>query len=80
MANIIGIMGVILILLAYVLLQCGKLQPLSFLYPFLNLLGAIMILISLGFAWNLPSAVIETVWVIVSVFGLLRWYRHQKKP
>ncbi len=78
LGNIIGIIGVILILLAYSLLQCGKLPALSFSYPFLNLVGAILILISLSFSWNLPSAVIETAWVIISLLGILRWYRHKK--
>lgn len=79
LGNIIGIIGVILILLAYSLLQCGKLHPLKFSYPFMNLVGAILILISLTFSWNLPSAVIETAWVIISLFGILRWYRHSRK-
>lgn len=77
-SNIIGILGVFLVVLAYFLLQYEKLSAQGFAYPVLNLLGALMILFSLIYAWNLPSVIIETAWAIVSIFGIARKWRHRK--
>lgn len=78
-ANLLGILGVILILIAYTLLQVGKMSAASVSYSLLNALGAALILISLYFYWNLASGVIEIAWLIISVYGLLmairRYYR-----
>ncbi len=71
-ANIIGILGVILMLLAYGLLQCDKLTSSQLSYSVLNLFGALMVLYSLFFAWNLPAAIIESAWAIISLVGIGR--------
>lgn len=71
-ANIIGISGVILLLTAYFLLQINRITATHLSYSLLNCLGSLFILISLFFCWNLPSAVIEIIWLMVSVFGLIK--------
>lgn len=68
--NIIGMVGVIFVLLAYFLLQIYKLDQGSIIYSFMNLLGASLILFSLFFTWNLASGVIEIAWLLISLFGL----------
>lgn len=68
--NVIGIIGVIFVLLAYFLLQIDKLDQERITYSFLNLLGASLILFSLFFTWNLASGVIEIAWLLISFFGL----------
>lgn len=68
--NIIGMIGVIFVLLAYFLLQIYKLDQGSIMYSFMNLLGASLILFSLFFTWNLASGVIEIAWLLISLFGL----------
>ena len=68
--NIIGIIGVILVLLTYFLLQINKLDPDHIVYSLMNLFGSGLILISLYFNWNLPSGIIEFSWLFISVFGL----------
>lgn len=68
--NIIGIIGVTFVLLAYFLLQIYKLDQSSITYSFMNLLGASLILLSLFFTWNLASGVIEIAWLFISLFGL----------
>lgn len=77
-SNIIGILGVFLVVLAYFLLQYGKLPAHGFAYPVLNLLGALMIIFSLFYAWNLPSVIIETAWILVSLFGIVRTWRRRR--
>ena len=70
--NIIGLSGVILVLLAYCLLQMNKLNQKSITYSFLNFIGSGFILISLYFSWNLASGIIEIAWFLISLFGLTR--------
>lgn len=69
-ADIIGIIGVILILLSYSLLQLGKLNVNSLSYSMVNLLGALLILISLFYNWNLASVIIEIFWILISLYGI----------
>lgn len=69
--NTIGILGDFLILTAYFLLQLRKLNAESISYLLLNLLGALFILFSLFFAWNLPAAIIEGAWALISFYGLI---------
>lgn len=71
-SNIIGLIGVTIVLLAYLLLQLNRITPLNYMYPFLNLLGSLMILFSLVFIWNLPAAIMEAAWALVSIFGLVQ--------
>lgn len=64
--------GVALILLAYGLLQMGKISPQQFAFSACNALGAGLILVSLAFDFNLPAAVIESAWLAISLYGLAR--------
>jgi hypothetical protein len=72
LADPIGIIGVISILIAYYYLSVGKWVSDSMLYQFLNFAGAWLILYSLYFHWNLSSFVIEIAWIIISVMGMMR--------
>jgi len=67
-----GITGSTLIIVAYFANQQGWLRVEDWRYPLANLVGAILILVSLATAWNLPAAVIETFWAAISVYGLIR--------
>lgn len=71
--DIIGLTGVGLILLAYFLLQIEKLKSESLVYSLLNLAGAGFILISLVSEWNLPSFVVEIFWLIISIYGVIKF-------
>ena len=75
----IGIVGVAMVLATYFLLQSEKIDAKGFLYSFLNLLGALLIVYSLLYNWNLASFIIEVVWVLISLYGLLKWYRSKKQ-
>lgn len=70
--NGIGIIGVSIILTAFFLNQHGKLASNSTRYLIMNLSGSIMIIISLVYSWNLPSFVINSIWCIISVYGLMK--------
>ena len=70
--NIIGIIGVISVLSAYFMLQSSIMVAHDITYLTMNILGSLCILLSLIRFWNLPSAIIQTVWVGISIYGFLQ--------
>lgn len=72
--DIIGILGVAIVVVAYFLLQSEKIDPKGFLYSFFNAVGSLLILYSLLYNWNLASFIIEFIWILISLYGLRRWY------
>ncbi len=73
--DVIGLAGVGLLLLAYLLLQAGRMQGDDLRYQLLNLIGALGILVSLVYEFNLSAFVIETAWVLISLYGIARGLR-----
>ena len=73
--DFVGFSGAISILLAYFLLQAKKMSADGLIYSLLNLIGALLILFSLAFAWNSTAVFIEVIWVSISLFGVLKWYK-----
>ena len=69
----IGALGVTLILLAYLLLQLGRLKAEALAYSALNWLGAAFVLVSLSREFNLASAVLESIWLVISSVGIAGW-------
>ena len=69
--DLIGMVGVSLVLLAFGLLNINKLTSLSMIYQIMNLIGSIFLLFSLFFYWNLSSVVIEIAWIMISSIGIL---------
>lgn len=70
--DLIGCLGTFIVLVAYALLQAKKLAADSPFFSFLNLLAAIMILISLYYAWNFAAVMMEISWGAISVYGLVK--------
>lgn len=70
--NAIGFLGAAIIVVAYFAMQQRWLDALDWRFPAANLLGSLLILVSLWFEWNFPSAVIEIFWALISLLGLLR--------
>lgn len=70
LANIVGIIGVIIILVTYLLLQVRYIHAKQVSYSVLNFLGSGMILFSLFFEWNLPAAIVEGAWMLISLYGV----------
>lgn len=68
--DILGTIGVAIIILAYVLLQVGRVRSEQLVYSLLNAIGATLILISLYYAFNFPSFVVEFFWLLISLFGI----------
>ena len=74
--TILGLLGVALIILAYLLLQTGRDGADSLRYLWLNLTGSCFIALSLIPEWNLPTFVIEVFWITITLYGF--WRRWKK--
>jgi len=70
--DLAGFVGVVLIIVAYLLLQLEKLPSSSPRYSLLNAAGALLIIISLIFAFNLSAFIVEAFWFLISLVGLWR--------
>ena len=69
-----GLLGVLVILVAYAGAALGKLDPKQPISLLANLLGAGAILWSLLTAnFNLSATVMEGTWALVALVGLIRW-------
>lgn len=78
-----GYLGVVLVLLAYLLLQARKLYGNGLTYQLLNLFGALGVLLSLLFGqFNLSAFVMEAAWLAISLYGIVRGWRlrHESTP
>ena len=70
--DIVGLAGTLAILVAFFLLQAGRLSGTSLRYQLLNLFGAAGVLVSLWDAFNLSVFLLELAWVGVSLYGIAR--------
>jgi len=68
--DIVGFVGVLMIIGAYLLLQLQKLQSSDLIYSLLNAIGASLVIISLYFDFNFPAFVVEFFWLLISLFGI----------
>lgn len=78
-ANIIGIIGVSIVVSTYFLLQIQKMDAKGFWYSFLNAFGSILIAYSLMYNWNLASFVIEFFWITISLYGIYQWHKNKSR-
>ena len=74
-ADIIGFLGVALLISTYAMLQFNRIDPKGFWYSFNNMIVAILVGISLYYTPNLASIVIEVFWFSLSVYGLFQYYK-----
>jgi hypothetical protein len=70
--DLLGVIGSIAIALTYFANLQGMVKTEGWPYSLLNFVGASLILLSLHWAWNLPAAVMEGFWAIISAYGLIR--------
>ncbi|AOT10491.1 CBU_0592 family membrane protein [Pseudoalteromonas luteoviolacea] len=76
--DVIGMTGTFLVVGAFFLLQLEKVTPDGLKYNLMNLSGAILLLISLCYNFNLASFVIELFWIVASLIGLYKYFKAKK--
>ena len=74
----IGFVGMIFIVWAYLILQQGRYAFNSLYYQLLNLIGAILLLISLIVHFNFSSFMIEVFWIGITIYGLIKMNKERK--
>jgi ABC-type Co2+ transport system permease subunit len=75
--DILGTFGVLLLVIAYFFMQSGKWKHDNIRLPLTNLCGASLILISLMDSPNMPSILIEIVWISISLYGIVKIWRQK---
>ena len=75
-ADIIGICGSILFIGAFIYANMAQMLN-KRLFNALNLIGAVLLLISLSVNFNLAAVVLEVAWGIIALVGLIRALRKQ---
>jgi predicted membrane protein len=70
--QIIGFIGMLFIVYAYFLLQASKVKHNSLKFQIINLIGAILLIISLLVHFNLGSFLIEVFWIIITLYGIIK--------
>jgi predicted membrane protein len=70
--DLVGTSGVLLMVIAYLLLQLEKLSGSAISYLLLNAAGAALVIISLMFRFNLPAFLMEVFWLLISLYGLMK--------
>jgi predicted membrane protein len=70
--DLVGNVGVLLMVIAYLLLQLEKLSSSAVSYLLLNAAGAVLVIISLKFRFNLSAFLMEAFWLLISLYGLAK--------
>ena len=68
--DLLGTIGVVMVLLAYFLLQVGRMRAEDVRYSLLNGIGAGLVVLSLLFEFNLSALLLEGFWVLISLIGV----------
>ncbi|PXA83102.1 hypothetical protein DMC47_44515 [Nostoc sp. 3335mG] len=78
-ATFIGLIGSATFIAAFAYANISKAMD-KRLFNAMNLIGAILLLISLSVDFNLPSVVLESVWGIIALIGLIAAMRGNRGP
>lgn len=70
--DLVGNIGVLMMVIAYLLLQLEKLESSSFAYLIVNATGATLVIISLLYRFNLSAFLMEGFWLLISIYGLIK--------
>ena len=73
LSDIVGNAGVLCFLLAYFLLQNGRILHNNASYLLLNLAGSLLLIFSLLINWNLSAFMLEIAWALISIYGLYKF-------
>jgi len=72
--DICGILGVVFYIACYGALQLGLLRGSSLAYTMGNLAASSLVFVSLLHDWNQASAIVNGIWISISLMGLVRIY------
>ena len=73
--DLLGNIGVVLMVGMYLLLQMQRIESSSYKYSIFNALGGLLVVISLMYEFNMSAFMFEGFWVVISLYGILRQWR-----
>jgi len=73
-----GLVGVVLTLLAYFLLQSSRVRGDALPYQLMNAGGAFLVLVSLVYEFNPSAFLMESIWLAISIYGIVRGRRKRR--
>lgn len=76
--DVVGVIGAIILMIAFLLLQLGRLSSNDISYSILNAVGAGLIVFSLFYNFNLSAFIVELFWIAISLLGLVRVLRNRR--
>ena len=74
----LGSIGVAVIIFTYIALQLEKIRSESLSYSLLNAAGAGLIIVSLVYSFNFPAFIVEFFWLLISLFGIAKYFLRRK--
>ena len=76
--DLVGSIGVGVIIFTYILLQTERIKSESLHYSLLNASGASLIIISLIYNFNFSAFIVEFFWVLISLYGIVKYFFSKK--
>ena len=73
----VSLVGALMQLIAFALLQLGRLPSASYPYQCANLIGSLLMTVVATIQHEYGFILMEAVWCLTSVYGLLRLYRRR---
>jgi O-antigen ligase len=80
--SLLGVFGTFCIVSMYFAIQIEKISVNNPVYSWINLIGALFLLISISYDFDigdLGGVLIEAIWIVVSIFGLIKFYNKEKQ-
>lgn len=76
--DLVGLLGTVIVVGSYFMLQSGRLSGTSLTYQWLNIAGSGCILVSLVGGFNVSVALLQCTWIAISVYGIVRGVRARR--
>ena len=76
--QMVGIAGFLSYMAGFAALQLGLLDGNGPLYALTNVIGAVLVLVSLASAFNLASLLIQISWIVIGCYGI--WRNSRRRP
>jgi hypothetical protein len=77
--DLAGLIGVVVMLWAYVGAQNGRIDPTGLTSLLMNIIGPLLVIFSLLFAFNLPAFMTEAAWASAAGISLVRLLLRRKE-
>lgn len=77
--DLVGLIGSVLVVGSYFLLQSGRLAGTGLPYQSINIVGSACILVSLTGGFNLAVALLQCTWILISLYGIARGLAQRRR-